>query len=173
MNLLGETGRFNVPSCRGINRLGHGKYVDIVGVGSSILPAPTIQINNLQRKYEVPGGCDEPDRVLCATLRPISHRRTPMSEREEIPEDVWKAARSIAKEAIYNGGVEWAADDIARAIMAERGRCARIADKIAADDREEAEARAGEKDFHTANHWNAEASGCEEVAREIREGTIP
>ncbi|TPN03821.1 hypothetical protein FJ973_29710 [Mesorhizobium sp. B2-1-3] len=48
-----------------------------------------------------------------------------------IPDDIRATARRIAKEAIYNGGVDWAADDFAEALMQERERCASIADDIA------------------------------------------
>lgn len=58
---------------------------------------------------------------------------------------------------------------IARAILAERERCAQIADNLAAENREESKTQADKRDYHTANYWNACASGCEEVATAIRQ----
>lgn len=46
----------------------------------------------------------------------------------EIPDDIREKASAIAKQGIYNGGVEWLTDDIARALLAERERAAKIAE---------------------------------------------
>lgn len=55
------------------------------------------------------------------------------SPTDKIPEDIMREARRLAKEAIYHGGVDWAADDIARALMSSDERAARIAESYSAN----------------------------------------
>lgn len=49
----------------------------------------------------------------------------------DVPEDIEKTARKIAKEAIYHGGVDWATADIARALLAQDKAATERAAKIA------------------------------------------
>lgn len=88
----------------------------------------------------------------------------------EIPIDIQEAARQVV-DRILNADIRDINFDpermIAAAIFAERMRCKNLADEIAAEDRAEADSHARFQRFTEANHWNAEASGCDEVARRL------
>ena len=95
----------------------------------------------------------------------------------EIPEDI----RAAAKKAYFDHCddakriSQWPTEEeliqvAARAILAERQRCAEVAASIAAGSRKEAKASGVDKDYTEANHWNAHADGCDEVASAILQG---
>lgn len=102
-----------------------------------------------------------------------------MTRPDDIASDVWSAAESALDDMLCNcieasGSAEQfridSIEPIARAIMAERERCAKECDRISAESRIEASNRAADHNYSAANHWTAHADGCDESAAAIRGG---
>ena len=91
-----------------------------------------------------------------------------------IPDDVMKAAQEVAKSCVerpYNKGtVAKAAERIARAIMAERERCAKVAEDHRARRLEDAASCRSSNLPETARCAEIEAVGANQIAAAIRRG---